>query len=75
MSKIERRYAARKDFSNGIISILSSTDKTIEDSCDEAVLLYSEYAKSAGFTLTTENIKQIYDGISRIQGEKYEGIH
>ena len=55
--------------------ILSSTDKTIEDMCHEAVLLYSKYAKSMGCTLTTENIKQIYDGISRIQGEKYEGIH
>jgi hypothetical protein len=43
--------------------ILSSTDKTIEDMCHEAVLLYSKYAKSIGCTLTTENIKQIYDGI------------
>jgi hypothetical protein len=40
--------------------ILSSTDKTIEDMCHEAVLLYSKYAKSIGCTLTTENIKQIY---------------
>jgi hypothetical protein len=36
---------------------------------DEAVLLYSEYAKSAGFTLTTERIKQITNDIHRIRGE------